>query len=84
MYLSNARSAMLSDVRAQQVAGLRAKASLRYSEARWHFENILQYVKNEEPIGLPYGENTRKELNKVRTEAAAELEEIALAERAAK
>lgn len=44
IYLTSARKSMHEDLKSMAAAALRARKSLRYKEARMHYENILRYL----------------------------------------
>jgi pSer/pThr/pTyr-binding forkhead associated (FHA) protein len=76
IYLKSAKMELLSELWATQVAGLRAKASLRYKEARMHFENILRYLDNEAGGNTSMENEANKELRELHDDAKKEIEEL--------
>jgi hypothetical protein len=75
IYLKSAKMELLSELLSTQVAGLRAKASLRYKESRMHFENIVRYLENESGNSSMENEAS-KELNELLGQAKKELEDL--------
>lgn len=83
IYLKSAKMELLSDLWSTQVAGLRAKSSLRYREARMHFENIMRYLENESGNSSMENE-ANKELRELYEDAKKELAELDRAENKSK
>jgi len=75
IYLKSAKMELLSELWSTQVAGLRAKASLRYKEARMHFENIVRYLADETGSSTMENEEN-KELRELLEDAKKELAEL--------
>ncbi len=75
IYLKSAKMELLSELWSTQVAGLRAKASLRYKEARMHFENIVQYLEIESGNNSMESE-ANKELRELLDDAKKEVVEL--------
>ena len=75
IYLKSAKMELLSELWSTQVAGLRAKASLRYKEARMHFENIVLYLEVESGNSSMENE-ANKELRDLHADAKKELEDL--------
>jgi pSer/pThr/pTyr-binding forkhead associated (FHA) protein len=76
IYLKSAKMELLSELWSSQVAGLRAKSSLRYKEARMHFENIMRYLENETGGNTSMENEANKELRELYGDAKKELDEI--------
>ena len=76
VYLKSAKMELLSELWSTQVAGLRAKAALRYKEARMHFENIVRYLDNETGTNSSMENEANKELRELYSDAKKELEEL--------
>ncbi len=76
VYLKSAKMELLSELWATQVAGLRAKAALRYKEGRMHFENIVRYLDNETGSNSSMENEANKELRELYSDAKKELEEL--------
>ncbi len=75
IYLKSAKMELLSELWSTQLAGLRAKASLRYKEARMHFENIVRYLENESGNSSMENE-ANKELRELHEDAKKELADL--------
>jgi pSer/pThr/pTyr-binding forkhead associated (FHA) protein len=85
IYLKSAKMEMLSELRAMQVAGLQAKGSLRYTEAKMHFNNIIRYLDGETGGNSNSMEQeANKDLHDLHEEAKKELDDIAEREAKAK
>lgn len=76
IYLKSAKMELLSELWSTQVAGLRAKASLRYKEARMHFENIVRYLDNEQAGANSMDNEANKELKELYDDAKKELADL--------
>jgi len=76
VYLKSAKMELLSELWSTQVAGLRAKSSLRYKEARMHFENIIRYLDNESGGNSSMENEANKELRDLYEDAKKEIVEL--------
>lgn len=76
IYLKSAKMELLTELWGTEVAGLRAKASLRYREARMHFENIVHYLENENADNSSLESEGNKELSELLQETKKELEDL--------
>jgi pSer/pThr/pTyr-binding forkhead associated (FHA) protein len=76
IYLKSAKMELLSELWSTQVAGLRAKASLRYKESRMHFENIVRYMENENGGSSNMEGESNKELKELYDDAKKELADL--------
>lgn len=76
VYLKSAKMELLSELWSTQVAGLRAKAALRYKEGRMHFENIIRYLDAETGGNSSMENEANKELRELYSDAKKELEEL--------
>jgi tetratricopeptide (TPR) repeat protein len=76
IYLKSAKMELLSELWSTQVAGLRAKASLRYKESRMHFENIVRYMDNESGGTSSMEGEENKELKELYDDAKKELTDL--------
>jgi pSer/pThr/pTyr-binding forkhead associated (FHA) protein len=76
IYLKSAKMELLSELWSTQVAGLRAKASLRYKEARMHFENIVRYLDNEQGGNSSMENEANKELRELYEDAKKEIGDL--------
>jgi pSer/pThr/pTyr-binding forkhead associated (FHA) protein len=76
IYLKSAKMELLSDLWSTEVAGLRAKASLRYKEARMHFENNVRYLENETAGNSSMENEANKDLRELYNDAKKELEDL--------
>jgi pSer/pThr/pTyr-binding forkhead associated (FHA) protein len=76
IYLKSAKMELLSELWSTQVAGLRAKASLRYKESRMHFENIVRYMENENGGASNMEGESNKELKELYDDAKKELADL--------
>ncbi len=76
VYLKSAKMELLSELWATQVAGLRAKASLRYKEGRMHFENIIRYLDDTSTTNSSMENEANKELRELFEDAKKELADL--------
>jgi pSer/pThr/pTyr-binding forkhead associated (FHA) protein len=76
IYLKSAKMELLSELWSTQVAGLRAKESLRYKESRMHFENIVRYMENENGGASNMEGESNKELKELYDDAKKELADL--------
>ncbi|MGZ3657134.1 MAG: FHA domain-containing protein [Bdellovibrionota bacterium] len=76
IYLKSAKMELLAELWSTQVAGLRAKASLRYKESRMHFENIIRYLENETGGTASMDNEANKELKELYDDAKKELADL--------
>lgn len=76
IYLKSAKMELLSELWSTQVAGLRAKASLRYKESRMHFENIVRYMDNESGGNSSMEGEANKDLKELYDDAKKELTDL--------
>lgn len=76
IYLKSAKMELLSELWATQVAGLRARAALRYKESRMHFENIVRYLDDATSNNSSMENEANKELRDLFNDAKKELEEL--------
>jgi pSer/pThr/pTyr-binding forkhead associated (FHA) protein len=84
IYLQSAKMEMLAELRSMQVAGLRAKDSLRYQEAKMHFKNILRYLEGETGSSNSLDQESNKDLRELFEESTKELQDIEERENKAK
>jgi pSer/pThr/pTyr-binding forkhead associated (FHA) protein len=85
IYLKSASMELLSELWSNQVAGLRAKASLRFSDSRMNFENIVRYLDNDAGSNTCSSESeTGKELKELYEDAKKELTDLELLEKKGK
>jgi hypothetical protein len=76
IYLKSAKMELLSELWSTQRAGLQAKASLRYKEARMHFENIIRYLDGENGGSTAMDNEANKELHDLYEDAKKEITEL--------
>lgn len=76
VYLKSAKMELLSELWATQVAGLRAKAALRYKEGRMHFENIVRYMDSDTGSNSSMENEANKELRELYQDAKKEIEDL--------
>lgn len=76
VYLKSAKMELLTELWSTQVAGLRAKASLRYRESRMHFENIVRYLDDSTGTNSSMENEANKELKELFDDAKKELAEL--------
>jgi pSer/pThr/pTyr-binding forkhead associated (FHA) protein len=76
IYLKSAKMELLSELWSTQVAGLRAKASLRYKDARMNFENIVRYLDSETGGSTSMDNEANKELKELYDDAKRELADL--------
>ena len=76
IYLKSAKKEMLAELEATNGAALRAKKSLRYKEARMHYENILRYLEGEAGNNQFMDNESNKKIKKMFDEAQASIKEL--------
>jgi tetratricopeptide (TPR) repeat protein len=80
IYLKTAKKEMMAELETMSTAGFAAMKSLRYKEARMHFENVVRYLEGETGDTRAMENETSKEMKKLYDKAKEALKDIDKAE----
>lgn len=76
IYLKSAKNEMLAELDSMKTAALQAEKSLRYREARMHYENIVRYLEGETGSSKFMENESSVSLKRMFEEAQAALKEL--------
>lgn len=76
IYLKTAKKEMLAELKQTSAAGLIAKKSLRYKEARMHFRNVIRYLEGETGDTRAMENDTNKDMRELYDKAKEVLKDI--------
>lgn len=80
IYLKTAKKEMLAELKNTSAAGIVAKKSLRYTEARMHFENIIRYLEGETGDSRSMDNEANKDMRELYDKAKEALKDLDKAE----